>query len=53
MPRELVYAIVTAVLMVGSAIIHGGRVLTVPFAFVLILILIYWAARASADREER
>ncbi len=29
MPRELIYAIISAVLMVGSAIIHGGRVLTV------------------------
>ena len=52
MPRELIYTIVSAVLMVGSAVVPGGRVLTVPFAFVLILVLIYWAARVSADREE-
>ena len=52
MARELIYAIISTVLTIGSAIVPGGRVLTVPFAFVLILVLIYWAARVSAEREE-
>jgi hypothetical protein len=52
MPTELRYAILTTILTIGSAWVPGGRVLTVPFAFVLIIILIFWAARVSAERED-
>jgi hypothetical protein len=49
---ELRYAVATAILMIGSFILPGGRVLTVPFAFVLIIVLLFWSARRSAERED-
>jgi hypothetical protein len=52
MPSELKYASVSAVLMVLSFFIPGGRVLTLPFFFVLVLVLLFWSARRSAEREE-
>jgi hypothetical protein len=52
MPSELKYAIVTAALMVLSFFIPGGRVLTLPFFFAFVLVLLFWSARRSAEREE-
>ena len=53
MPAELKYAILAAVLTILSVIIPGARVLTLPFFFALVLILIFWSARRAAEREER
>jgi hypothetical protein len=30
-----------------------ARVLTIPLVFVLIIVLLFWSARRSAEREER
>ena len=35
-----------------SVVTPGGRVLTIPFVMVLIMIWIFWAARRSVEREE-
>jgi hypothetical protein len=50
---ETIGMIATLVMVVLSYVIPGGRVLTIPFCFVLILIMIFWSARVSAEREER
>ena len=51
MPVELKYSIVTLLLIVLSFFVPGGRVMTLPFFFVFVLVLIFWSARRSADRE--
>jgi hypothetical protein len=51
MPSELKYAIIALALMIVSFVIPGGRVLTLPFFFVLVLVLLFWSARRSAERE--
>jgi hypothetical protein len=51
MPSELKYAIIALALMILSFVIPGGRVLTLPFFFVLVLVLLFWSARRSAERE--
>ena len=52
MPSELKYAIGALALVVLSFLIPGGRVMVLPFFFVLVLVLIFWSARRSAEREE-
>jgi hypothetical protein len=42
----------TAIALVGSMMFRGGRVLVLPFLFVLILELIYWSALPPSDGEE-
>ena len=51
MPAELGYAILSLVLTILSFWMPGGRVLTLPFFFVFVLVLIFWSARRAADRE--
>ncbi len=53
MSTELKWSIITIVLTALTFVFQGARVLTIPFAFVLILIWIFWAARVAAEREER
>jgi len=53
MSSELKGSIFTIVLIVLTFVFPRARVLTVPFFFVLVLILIYWSARAAADRADR
>jgi hypothetical protein len=53
MPGELKGIIATTVLIVLTFVFPRARVLTVPLAFVLILIGIFWVARRGAEREER
>jgi hypothetical protein len=50
---EAIGMTISLVLLVLSYVIPGGRVLTIPFFFVLVLIMIFWSARVSAEREER
>jgi hypothetical protein len=52
-PSELKGMVVTAVLIVLTFVFPRARVLTVPLAFVFIIIGLYWSARRSAEREER
>jgi hypothetical protein len=52
MPSELKYSIAALLLTVLSFLIPGGRVLTLPFFLVFVLVLIFWSARRSAEREE-
>jgi hypothetical protein len=52
MPSELKWSLVTIVLIVLTFVFPRARVLTIPFFFVLMLILLFWSARRSAEREE-
>ena len=52
MPAELKYSILTLLLTILSFFIPGGRVMTLPFFFTFVLVLIFWSARRSAEREE-
>ena len=52
MPSELKYSIAALLLTILSFFVPGGRVLTLPFFFVLVLVLVFWSARRSAEREE-
>ena len=49
MPAELRYTIGTLVLLGISLWIPGGRVLVLPIIFILILILLFWAAKPGAE----
>jgi hypothetical protein len=51
-PAELQYAVWTTGLTVLSLVAPGGRVLTIPFALVLLMIWLFWLARRAAEREE-
>jgi hypothetical protein len=50
---EVIGMVAAAVMLVLSYVVPGGRVLAIPFFFVLVLIMIFWSARVSAEREER
>ena len=52
-PSELKGIVLTTVLIVLTFVFPRARVLTVPLAFVLIIIALFWSARRSAEREER
>lgn len=49
MAPELRYVIGTVVLLGITLWIPGGRVLVLPVLFVLILILLFWAAKPGAE----
>jgi hypothetical protein len=51
-PAELHYAVWSLGLTVLSLVVPGGRVLTIPFALILLMIWLYWLARRAAEREE-
>ena len=53
MPSELWGSIVTIVLIALTFVFPRARVLTIPFFFVLVIILLFWSARRYAEREER
>jgi hypothetical protein len=52
MPAELKGILVTALLMVLTFVFPRARVLTIPFAFVFILIALFWHARRAAERQD-
>jgi len=52
MPSELIWIVITSVLTVASVVFQPARVLAIPFATVVVLIAIFWAARRAAEREE-
>jgi 4-amino-4-deoxy-L-arabinose transferase-like glycosyltransferase len=45
---ELKYTIACLVLLGVTMVIPGGRVLVLPMIFVLLLVLLYWAAKPKA-----
>jgi hypothetical protein len=53
MPSELKSSILTAILIALTFIFPRARVLTIPLVFVFIIVLLFWSARRSAEREER
>jgi hypothetical protein len=53
MPSELKSSILTTILIVLTFVFPRARVLTIPLVFVLIIVLLFWSARRSAEREER
>ncbi len=52
MPQELKGSILTIVLIALTFIFPRARVLTIPFFFVLVIMLLFWSARRAAEREE-
>ncbi len=53
MSSEARYSLITLILTVLTFYVPGGRVMTLPFFFVLVVILLFWSARRSADRMDR
>jgi len=49
MQAEAWYTIGSVVLLVITMIIPGGRVLVLPAIFVLVLVLLYWAAKPKSE----
>jgi hypothetical protein len=49
MSSELKYTIVTAVALALCTLFKGGRVLVLPLLFVLLLVLVFWAAKPRAE----
>ena len=50
-PPELQYAVWTTGFTVLSLVAPGGRVLTIPFVLILLMIWLFWLARRAAERE--
>jgi hypothetical protein len=50
-PAELRYAVWTTGFTVLSLVAPGGRVLTIPFVLILLMIWLFWLARRAAERE--
>jgi fucose 4-O-acetylase-like acetyltransferase len=51
-PSELIGSLVTVLLIVLTFVFPRARVLTIPFFFVLLIILIFWSARRHAERQD-
>ncbi len=49
MAPEAKYAIASLVFLVFVALIPGGRVLVLPVMFVLVLVLLFWAAKPGPE----
>ena len=49
MPSELRYVIPTLALLGLCMATHGGRVLVLPVLFILLLELLYWAAKPGPE----
>ncbi|HLK11809.1 MAG TPA: hypothetical protein VKW76_10545 [Candidatus Binatia bacterium] len=52
MPSELKGVVATLVLIVLTFVFPRARVLTIPFFMMFVMILLFWSARRSAEREE-
>jgi hypothetical protein len=50
-PVELHYAAWATGFTVLSLVAPGGRVLTIPFVLILLMIWLFWLARRAAERE--
>ena len=51
-PAELHYAVWATGFTALSLVMPGGRVLTIPFFLILVMIWLFWLARRAAEREE-
>jgi preprotein translocase subunit SecG len=49
---ELWGTLATIALMTDTFVVQRARVLTIPFFFVLCIILLFWSARRSAERQD-
>ena len=47
---ELWGALATVAVIVNTFVVQRARVLTIPFFFVLCIILLFWSARRHAER---
>ena len=45
-------ALAAAMLMADTFVIQRARVLTIPFFFTFVIILLFWSARRSAERQD-
>jgi len=52
MPAELKGILLTTLLIVLTFVFPRARVMTIPFAFVWILIVLFWHARRAAERQD-
>jgi hypothetical protein len=52
MPAELKGILLTTLLIVLTFVFPRARVMTIPFAFVWILIALFWHARRAAERQD-
>ena len=52
MGPELRYTIGSLILLGITMVIPGGRVLVLPVVFLLILVLLYWAAKPRVKAKE-
>jgi len=52
MPKELTGSLATIVLIVLTFVFPRARVLTIPFFFTFVIILLFSSARRSAERED-
>ena len=49
-PAELWGMLATLALLIDTFVVQRARVLTIPFFFVLCIILLFWSARRHAER---
>ena len=49
MQPELKYTIGSLIVLAICAVIPGGRVLVLPVLFILLLVLVYWAAKPRSE----
>jgi len=49
---ELCGSLATLALMADTFVVRRARVLTIPFFFVFVIILIFWSARRHAERAD-
>ena len=52
MAAELKGTVLTIVLIALTFVFPRARVLTIPFFFVFVIILLFWSARRYAERED-
>ena len=52
MPSELWGSIAMVLLITMTFVFPRARVLTIPFFFVFVIILIFWSARRGAERAD-
>ncbi|HLY36912.1 MAG TPA: hypothetical protein VKU61_02680 [Candidatus Binatia bacterium] len=52
MPKELTGSLAMVVLIVLTFVFPRARVLTIPFFFTFVIILLFWSARRSAERQD-
>jgi hypothetical protein len=50
MPAELKYTILALILLGVCMVIPGGRVLVLPTLFLLVLVLLFWAAKPRPEK---